>query len=138
MKFFADTSFFAAYYDQSDQYNLQAEKLVKKFFQRHPQIITSDYIYTETLTLLLKSHPFYGYHRSKLFDHHVIESNTFDMIFISDYLFKKAREIFFSFNKDKVWSFTDCTSFALMEDYGLKDALTFDKNFSQRGFKIVG
>jgi predicted nucleic acid-binding protein len=35
--------------------------------------------------------------------------------------------------RDKPLSFTDCVSFAVMEGKGLKDAFTFDANFSQFG-----
>jgi len=36
---------------------------------------------------------------------------------------------------DKEWQLTDCISFLVMEDLGLKDALTGDKHFAQAGFK---
>ena len=35
---------------------------------------------------------------------------------------------------DKAWSFTDCTSFVLMENLGSRKALAFDANFRQAGF----
>jgi predicted nucleic acid-binding protein len=38
---------------------------------------------------------------------------------------------------DKEWSLTDCTSFVVMEEYGLTDALTADRHFEQAGFKAL-
>jgi predicted nucleic acid-binding protein len=35
---------------------------------------------------------------------------------------------------DKDWSLTDCVSFVVMEDEGIKAALTGDKHFEQAGF----
>jgi uncharacterized protein len=35
---------------------------------------------------------------------------------------------------DKDWSLTDCISFVVMEDEGIKDALTADQHFEQAGF----
>lgn len=35
---------------------------------------------------------------------------------------------------DKSWSLTDCTSFAVMQERGLVEALTFDRHFKQAGF----
>lgn len=36
---------------------------------------------------------------------------------------------------DKDWSLTDCTSFIVMQDRGLTDALTGDHHFEQAGFR---
>lgn len=137
MKIFADSSFLIALYDNSDQYFQKAHFLLSSIKKDAPQVIISDYIYDETLTFLLTTHKHYGFIRAQTFDRDVIEKEFCDVIFIDNSLFYKAREIFNRYNKDKVWSFTDCTSFALMEDYGLRQVLSFDKNFTQKGFKII-
>ena len=36
---------------------------------------------------------------------------------------------------DKDWSLTDCISFVVMQDGGIKEALTGDRHFEQAGFK---
>lgn len=38
---------------------------------------------------------------------------------------------------DKDWSLTDCISFVVMEDEGLREALTGDQHFEQAGFKAL-
>jgi predicted nucleic acid-binding protein len=38
---------------------------------------------------------------------------------------------------DKAWSLTDCISFTIMQDYGLRDALTGDHHFEQAGFNML-
>lgn len=38
---------------------------------------------------------------------------------------------------DKEWSLTDCISFVIMEDRGIKDALTGDHHFEQAGFRAL-
>ena len=35
---------------------------------------------------------------------------------------------------DKHWSLTDCISFVVMEERGIRDALTADRHFEQAGF----
>jgi predicted nucleic acid-binding protein len=35
---------------------------------------------------------------------------------------------------DKAWSLTDCFSFTVMQDRGLREALTGDRHFEQAGF----
>ena len=38
---------------------------------------------------------------------------------------------------DKDWSLTDCISFVVMEDEGIKEALTADRHFEQAGFTAL-
>jgi hypothetical protein len=38
---------------------------------------------------------------------------------------------------DKEWGLTDCISFAVMEERGLREALTADRHFEQAGFTIL-
>jgi hypothetical protein len=38
---------------------------------------------------------------------------------------------------DKDWPLTDCVSFVVMEDEGIKEALTGDKHFEQAGFTAL-
>ncbi|HEY4001051.1 MAG TPA: type II toxin-antitoxin system VapC family toxin [Candidatus Xenobia bacterium] len=40
-------------------------------------------------------------------------------------------------HKDKAWSFTDCTSFAVMQELHMKTAFSFDRDFEQFGFSRV-
>lgn len=39
--------------------------------------------------------------------------------------------------RDKAWSLTDCISFAVMRQEGLREALTGDHHFAQAGFEAV-
>jgi predicted nucleic acid-binding protein len=38
---------------------------------------------------------------------------------------------------DKTWGVTDCISFIVMEDQGLRDAVTVDQHFHQAGFHAI-
>jgi predicted nucleic acid-binding protein len=38
---------------------------------------------------------------------------------------------------DKDWSLTDCTSFVVMEERGLTEALTADRHFEQAGYAAL-
>ena len=43
----------------------------------------------------------------------------------------------FSHRLDKAWSLTDYTSFVVMQEEGLTDALTTDHHFEQAGFTVL-
>ena len=43
----------------------------------------------------------------------------------------------FADRPDKDWSLTDCTSFVVMRDSDIQDALTADHHFVQAGFKAL-
>lgn len=43
----------------------------------------------------------------------------------------------YSERSDKSWSLTDCASFRIMEQYGIREALTYDRHFEQAGFKAL-
>ncbi len=43
----------------------------------------------------------------------------------------------YTHREDKEWSLTDCTSFIVMRDEGLVDALTTDHHFEQAGFTVL-
>jgi hypothetical protein len=49
---------------------------------------------------------------------------------------EKARDVFFRY-RDKRYSFTDCTSFVVMKELKLKEALTTDRHFRQMGFEVL-
>ena len=49
---------------------------------------------------------------------------------------EKARRWFFRW-RDRSFSFTDCTSFAVMKELRTKTALTSDRHFRQAGFQCL-
>jgi hypothetical protein len=51
-------------------------------------------------------------------------------------VFDKAVALFHG-RPDKEWSLTDCTSFVVMQEHGLSEALTSDHHFQQAGFTAL-
>jgi predicted nucleic acid-binding protein len=51
-------------------------------------------------------------------------------------LFERALELYHA-RPDKEWSLTDRTSFVVMQEQGLTDALTSDRHFEQAGFAAL-
>ncbi|HEY4759968.1 MAG TPA: PIN domain-containing protein [Thermoguttaceae bacterium] len=51
-------------------------------------------------------------------------------------LFDRGLDLY-SRRPDKDWSLTDCISFLVMEEHGLRDAATLDRHFAQAGFDVL-
>lgn len=96
-------------------------------------LYTSNYVIDEALTLLR----IHCGHRVAVSFHKVLEaSRLMRILWITETLEKAAWEIFEK-HADKGFSFTDCTSFALMEAEAIRNVFTFDQRFSQYGFESV-
>lgn len=54
----------------------------------------------------------------------------------TDHLFDAGVDLY-GRRSDKDWSLTDCISFAVMREHGLREALTADRHFTQAGFKAL-
>jgi hypothetical protein len=54
----------------------------------------------------------------------------------SSQLFRRGCELH-SQRPDKEWSLTDCTSFVVMKERDIEDALTSDHHFEQAGFRLL-
>jgi predicted nucleic acid-binding protein len=55
---------------------------------------------------------------------------------VTELLLQEALDLYRSRN-DKEWGLTDCTSFVLMRQRGVAEALTSDIHFSQSGFRSL-
>jgi len=66
----------------------------------------------------------------------VQNNRLLDVVRLDDVLLTRAAELF-SHRMDKDWSLTDCISFVVMTDRGIRTALTGDRHFEQAGFEIA-
>ncbi len=93
-------------------------------------LYTSNYILDETLTLLKDR---CGPAIAISLRQDLEASPSVKILWVDRENEAKAWKIFRS-HKDKTYSFTDCTCFALMEEHAIKSAFAFDRHFRQRGF----
>jgi uncharacterized protein len=49
----------------------------------------------------------------------------------------QAAFLLYSQRGDKDWSLTDCSSFCIMGNHGITEALTHDRHFKQAGFRAL-
>ena len=63
----------------------------------------------------------------------ILASKTLLWVWVEPTIFHEAVQELKS-HQDKRWSFTDCTSFTIMRQLGIKEAFGFDPNFEEAGF----
>ena len=125
-----DTAGFLALWDASDEHHRRALQLQSELSRKKRQFLTTDYIIDETATLLLLRH---SHDAAADFLKTVLESATLRLEWIDSDRFHAAADLFRR-HDDKEWSFTDCVSFALMQELNVQDSFTTDHHFAQAGF----
>lgn len=133
MKVFVDTSAWFACYDRHEQTHAAAERVIHQLRLQRATLVLSDFVLTETLTLIRHR---LGHAWAVRFGRAVFESRLAELVAVTESLRQRAWEIFQRYN-DKAFSFTDCTSFAIMESLELKVGFAFDKHFEQYGFQLL-
>jgi predicted nucleic acid-binding protein len=98
--------------------------------QHQYDLLTTDYVVDETLTLLRTS----GHaHRALQFGVQLIDGREFARLHSTNQDdFLAAWDIFHRYS-DKHWSFTDCVSFVVMQRLKIDTAFAFDQHFRQFG-----
>ncbi len=129
---FVDTAGWIACADGSDSAHGKAMAARDAWLEGGGLFVTSDYVADETLTLLRMR---LGIDAAETWWEQVDGSSRVRWECVSPARADKARELFFRY-RDKDFSFTDCTSFVLMRELKLREALTTDHHFLQAGFGI--
>lgn len=131
---FVDTSAWDAIEDSGDRYHTVALLFKEELVQQRARLYVTNFVLDESYTLLLYN---IGYTRTVAF------KRTLDLmraggilvvVHVSEALEQAARTVFERFNQDKEWSFTDCTSKAVMDHLGIRQVFAFDHHFDQMGF----
>ncbi len=124
MPIFVDTSAWYALLDESDANHASAVKFKESLTH---SLVTTNYVADETITLA-KNH--LSYEVAVEIGGKLWKESIATLIQVTSLDEKKAWEIFVK-HKDKGFSFTDCTSFAVMERLGIAEAFAFDEHFEQ-------
>ena len=127
---FVDTSAWYAVEVEDDVNHEAACKFLSNIASgKHGVSITTDYILDEALTLLRSRRDLAS---ATAFIDKIRKSKSVRVFWIDEGLFEKALVIFQK-SDHKSWSFTDCTSFALMRELSVSEAFTFDGHFREAG-----
>ena len=130
---FVDTGAWVAITDKNDQYAGEASKLYKGLIFKREQLISSEFVIGETYNLLSQT---IGSKATISFGNKLREIPFLKILSITSSDWERAWRLLEKCS-DKDFSFTDCTSFALMERLKIKTAFSFDVHFTQYGFTKI-
>ena len=129
-RLFVDTGAWYALIDRNDPDHKNAADF---FWRNKTPLITTNFIFDETVTLLRSR---LGWAVAADFGKKLRDSGFVSLVVVKDIDEEKAWEIFLKF-KDKDFSYTDCTSFALMQRLQIDTAFSFDSHFKIMKFQVL-
>jgi len=127
---FADAFYFVARLNRRDQHHERVLAFSRNFRGR---LLTSDWVLMEVADALAKSDC-----RARVgeFILQLRQSAGCEIIAETREILDRALAIYGQ-HADKEWTLTDCTSFVIMRDRGIMEALTQDHHFEQAGFTAL-
>jgi predicted nucleic acid-binding protein len=124
---FADTFYFLSLASDKDGAHTRAVLFSESY---RGQVLTTEWVLTEFGDAFSKS-PWRNIFLTTL--ERLRDNSQVTIVEATHDLFERAVRLFAT-RPDKSWSLTDCTSFLVMEDHGVVEALTADQHFTQAGF----
>jgi uncharacterized protein len=130
---FVDTSGLYALVDRKDAHHPAARSVVERLVRAGRRLLATDYVVAETVNLAnARSGARVAIRVLDLLE----QSAGIRIEWIGTARFD-ATKTFFRKNADHAYSLTDCTSFVVMRELKLTQALTSDRHFIQAGFEAL-
>ena len=130
---FIDTSGLYALADRRDPFHTSAKKCATALVKSATTLVLTDYIIDEACTLARVRA---GAREALQLLEIAERSAAFRMVWVGVERFEAAKA-FFRKHADHGYSFTDCTSFIVMHELQIRDALTTDRHFVEAGFRML-
>lgn len=129
---FADTSGLAYLLDPTQANHPIATTIYRRTRQQGHRFITTNYIITELVALLTSPFPMPRPNVIKLVGN--MKSSPYIEIIHIDPDMDEQAWLLLTKRPDKNWSLVDCSSFVVMQQRSIQEALTTDHHFEQAGF----
>jgi predicted nucleic acid-binding protein len=127
---FIDSSGFYALLVKDDDQHAKAMSFMRSAAKKARGFVTTDYVLDETATLLQARE---REHVVPAFFESIFASRVCQIVWMDPQRFEQSRTFCLK-HLGRKWSFTDCTSFVVMKELRLKEALTKDRHFQAAGF----
>ena len=128
---FIDTMGWACLLDRREARHAEASRLMAEWAQMRRPLLTTDYVVDETATLLVARRA--GGLLGEFFEL-LGRSVALTLTPVGMGRFREACGYLLK-HRDQGYSFTDVTSFIVMRELGISEALTEDRHFEQAGFR---
>jgi uncharacterized protein len=128
---FLDTSYAIALSSPPDQYHARAVALAQQIETQQRGLLTTRAVMLEIGNALAK--PRYRAKAVRLLQA-MEQDPAVEILPLSEELYARAMGLYRD-RPDKEWGLTDCVSFVVMQERGLREALTTDDHFRQAGFR---
>jgi predicted nucleic acid-binding protein len=130
---FLDTSGLYALVDRKDAHHPAAREVVERLLRAGRRFVATDYILAETVNLAnARSGTRVAVRVLDLME----QSAGIRIEWVAQSRFDLTKA-FFRKHADHDYSFTDCTSFVVMRELRLSQALTTDRHFPEAGFEAL-
>ncbi len=122
----------SVFVDTTEPYHEQARQWFQKARQQSQEMVTTNYVVIELVALLTSP---LRVSRPQLFKYvDAVRDAPYIRLVHIDAAIDQAAWNLLKSREDKAWSFVDSTSFVVMQQLGIKEALTTDHHFEQAGF----
>ena len=128
----ADTSALVGLFFKGDEWHEPAVRELEELRRARRKMLSTTDVFSETVTSIRK---WAGYDRAVEVGEMLKRSTLVRLVSVDGELREEGWKRFVKFKFPAV-SLTDCTSFALMDRFGIKDAFTFDDDFRKAGYRV--
>ena len=125
----ADTSAIYALLDRSDKNHAHAVNIIREIQRRKQEVLITNFILAECHALLLRK-------LGMTISREWLQNNVWPIIRVTAADEEMAKMIILGYS-DKTFSYTDATTFAVMKRLQIEEAYTFDRHFTQFGFRVL-
>jgi predicted nucleic acid-binding protein len=130
---FVDTGAWIAVMVQADAYHEAAKTCYRRLLSRRLPLVASNYVFDETLTRIRYDAGHAAACRFLDLYEEAEERRLLVTLYVDEDVTRQALQLFRKYS-DQEFSFTDCTSFVLMERHAITEAFAFDNHFETMGF----
>lgn len=130
---FVDTGAWFALANKSDHYHSQAIEIYPELLAGYHRLTTTNLVIAESYILIRRT---LGHRPAIVFLENLGASPRVKKIY-SDSVLEKAAEDTLKKYQDQDFSYTDAVSFAVMKQYDIEQAFSFDVHFKTAGFSLI-